>query len=175
MHDQDYLNYYFSQVWKPGKNRGPSDPENIAKLIHNNEWVLDVGCGSNPFKEYLDNVVGIDPASDNADIKTTIENYFPDRLFDVATCLGSINFGSEEIISKQIDMVVKCLKPKSRIYWRLNPGRQDHSNTECENIDFFPWTLEKLAEYATKYGYRQHDVETESYSGKIRFYAVWER
>ena len=63
-------------------------------------------------------------------------------LFDVATCLGSINFGSIDVISKQIAKVVSCLKPKSRVYWRLNPGRQDHPNRFCENIDYFPWTLE---------------------------------
>jgi hypothetical protein len=175
MHNQEYLNYYFSQIWKPSRNRDLSDPETISKLIGKDEWLLDVGCGNNPFKEYIANVVGIDPASGKADIVTTIENYQPDRLFDVATCLGSINFGNENTISLQIEKVVTCMKPVSRIYWRLNPGRQDHNNRECEQIEFFPWTHEKLNEFANKHGYKQTQVATETYSGKIRLYAVWER
>jgi hypothetical protein len=93
----------------------------------------------------------------------------------VATCLGSINFGSEEVIARQIDKVVSCLKPTSRIYWRLNPGRKDHDSELCNRIPFFPWTFEKLKEFADKYGFNQSNIEYETDGKVIRLYAEWHR
>jgi hypothetical protein len=60
-------------------------------------------------------------------------------------CLGSINFGTIEDIEPAVDKVVSLLKPQSQIFWRLNPGRQDHACGDCEQIKFFPWTHEILA------------------------------
>lgn len=174
MHNQEYLNYYFSKIWKPGTNRGISSPEQLIEQIDPIEWLLDVGCGKNPFKKLHARTVGIDPAFDESDYKCTIEDFEPTRLFDVATCLGSINFGSEEIISNQIEKVVSCLKPVSRIYWRLNPGQQDHSNEECANVVFFPWTFEKLNQFARMYNYTQ-TFETIENSSRVRMFAIWEK
>jgi 2-polyprenyl-3-methyl-5-hydroxy-6-metoxy-1,4-benzoquinol methylase len=173
-HNQEFLNFYFSEIWSPGNSNGITSHQEIAKKIKN-EWVLDVGCGTNPFKSLIKNVIGIDPAFDQADYKCTIEDYYPDRLFDVATCLGSINFGDEITIEKQIDKVVNCLKPNSRIYWRLNPGRQDHGNQECFNIPFFPWTFEKLDQFAKKYNYLQTVEMIDHHPSRSRLYAEWHR
>ncbi len=173
--NQEFINSYFSNHWNPGEVRGITSPESISKLIMPEEWLLDVGCGKNPFKLLLPNVVGIDPAFKEADIITTIEQYKPDRLFDVATCLGSINFGNEEAIAYQIERVVECLKLKSRIYWRLNPGRKDHDSPECQNIDFFPWTHEKLSQYANKHGYKQLNEQIDGHEKRPRLYAEWHR
>ena len=175
MHNQKLLNEYFAHHWKPGNNRGITSPAEIVKLISNNEWLLDVGCGNNPFKEFHTNVVGIDPAFDQADFKCTIEEYLPDRLFDVATCLGSINFGTIDIIEGQIDKVVSCLKPVSRIYWRLNPGRKDHENEECNQVPFFPWTFEILRQFAVKHNYVQTVEEIDAHISRPRLYAEWHR
>ena len=84
MHNQKLLNEYFSKHWTPGEYCGFSDPREISKFIDTNEWLLDVGCGHNPFKRLVKNVVGIDPAFTDADVLTTIELYNPDRLFDYA-------------------------------------------------------------------------------------------
>lgn len=175
MHNQEQLNEYFSKHWKPGHSRGLTSHARLATLISNDEWILDAGCGANPFKDLGKQVVGIDPAFDQADIKCTIEEYIPDRQFDVATCLGSINFGDEEVITRQIDKVVSCLKPTSRIYWRLNPGRHDHDNTECEDVPFFPWTFEKLREFADKHNYKQTVEEIDEHPTRPRLYAEWHR
>lgn len=175
MHDQNYLNEYFSTHWSLGQGRQLTSYENIAKKINPTEWVLDVGCGHNPFKNLLPNVVGIDPAFDQADFKCTIEEYQPDRLFDVALCLGSINFGTEEIILAQIKKVVSCLKPQSRIYWRLNPGRNDHGNEACENIKFFPWTLEYLRILSVQFGFQQTEDGNDFHPSRPRLYAEWIR
>lgn len=181
-HDQALLNNYFANHWKLGKGKGVSSPEEISKYIKEDEWVLDVGCGDNPFKKLLKNVVGVDPAFDQADFKCTIEEFaekedfaLPIVKFDVATCLGSINFGDVAVIERQIDKVVGCLKPTSRIYWRLNPGRQDHDNPECAKIPFFPWTFEILKGFAKKHNYVQTVEEIDAHVSRPRLYAEWHR
>jgi hypothetical protein len=174
-HNQTLLNEYFSKTWKPGNSRGLTSHERLATLIHKDEWVLDAGCGENQFKQLGLQVVGIDPAFEQADIKCTIEDYIPDRQFDVATCLGSINFGSEEVVARQIAKVVSCLKTTSRVYWRLNPGRHDHGNEECNSVPFFPWTFEKLREYACQHNYIQTAEQIDEHPTRPRLYAEWHR
>jgi hypothetical protein len=180
MHNQSLLNEYFGTKWKPNSNiRTYSSPIVIAQKILANKTVLDVGCGANPFKELLPFVTGIDPAFDQADVKCTIEEFVTDQLFDVATCLGSINFGSEETICLQVTKVVSLLKPAASVYWRLNPGRKDHADPSCESIPFFPWTLEYLNELAVSHGFRQENALVESGASLgnsvVRLYAEWHR
>lgn len=147
----------------------------LAQKVQPNEWVLDVGCGANPFKQLLPNVVGIDPARDEADVKIAIEEFKTDQLFDVAMCLGSINFGDRSDIEPAIQRVVDLLKPTSRIYWRLNPGRQDHACGDCERIKFFPWTHDILREFADRHGYTQTNEQQETNGRVVRLYAEWHR
>ena len=89
----------------------------LIDQVFDEEFVIDVGCGPNPFKGKIKNLVGIDPAYDEADYNVTIEEFTTDDKFDVAFCLGSINFGSFDTIIAQIDRVVNLLKPNARIYW----------------------------------------------------------
>jgi len=90
----------------------------------------------------------------------------------VAFCLGSINFGPEDTILKQIGHVVQLLTPHARIYWRCNPGRQDHGNEHCQEIDFFSWTPELLHQYAEQFGFRVADLQQDSNN---RIYCEWVR
>lgn len=174
--DQEFLNYYFSNHWKPSLSaHNHSSYKSIAQKISDREIVLDVGCGDNPFKKLLKNVVGIDPAFDEADYKVTIEDFETDIRFDVALCLGSINFGTQETISKQIRKIASLMKTKSRIFWRLNPGRKDHADPLCQKIEFFPWSFEKLQFFADIYGYQQINCQIDS-NGKVeRLYVEWIR
>lgn len=170
--NQQLLNNYFSQHWRGHLNLYRYSGLSLAKKIKPDEWVLDVGCGINPFKPMIANLVGIDPAFVQADYQTTIEDFKTEQRFDVALCLGSINFGSEETIKNQIKCVVNLLNPAARIYWRVNPGRQDHGNKECLAIDFFAWNIERLVKYADEFGFRlvdfRHDLNN-------RLYAEWTR
>lgn len=175
MHNQKAITEYFANHWKSVSSRGLTSHAVIAEKINDDEWILDAGCGSNPFKALGKQVIGVDPAFNQADVKCTIEDYVPDRQFDVATCLGSINFGTEEVIARQITKVVSCLKPTSRIYWRLNTGRYDHDNEECQDIPFFPWTFEKLREFADKYKYVQTVEKIDEHPTRPRLYAEWHR
>jgi hypothetical protein len=137
---------------------------------------LDVGCGPNPFKGRIANLTGIDPAFDQADVKMSIEYFAADNVnhnrFDVAFCLGSINFGTEVNILNQITTVVSCLRPTARIYWRCNPGIADHSNEECKDINFFPWTIDKHVKYSELFGFR---LITCCWDTGNRIYAEWSR
>ena len=93
-----------------------------------------MGCGSNPFKQLVKNCYGIDPANPAADEMTAIQDFVALQLYDVATCLGSINLGNEERIAAHIDCVVRCMRPVIHNRWRLNSRRCNHGNATCEDI-----------------------------------------
>lgn len=176
MHNQEFLNRYFAESWKPSIDAYTySAYSTLAKKVRPGQWVLDVGCGGNPFKKLLPNVVGIDPARDEADYKVAIEDFETNQRFDVAMCLGSINFGTITDIEPAVAKVVGLLKSQSQIYWRLNPGRQDHACGDCEQIKFFPWTHEILRSFADKHGYRQTNEQQETNDRVVRLYAEWHR
>ena len=170
--NQQLLNNYFSQHWRGHLNLYQYSGLSLAKKIKPEEWVLDVGCGINPFKSLIANLVGIDPAFGQADHQTTIEDFETEQRFDVAFCLGSINFGPKETIKNQINCVVNLLNPTARIYWRVNPGRQDHGNKECKEIDFFPWNESLLKKYAKEFGFRAVDIKQDLNN---RLYCEWAR
>jgi len=170
--NQIELNNYFSTHWRGHLNIYLYSGFSLVKKIKPDEWVLDVGCGINSFKPLIPNLIGVDPAFAQADYQTTIEDFVTQQRFDVAFCLGSINFGNEQTIKKQIQCVINLLKPTARIYWRVNPGLKDHGNNECKSIEFFPWSKEYLVEYAKDYGFQalniKHDLNN-------RIYCEWHR
>lgn len=167
---QSELNKYFNSVWKSNIDQYTHSGWNLIDKVKDDELVLDVGCGYNPFKDKIKNLVGIDPAFVEADYQTTIEQFQTDQKFDVAFCLGSINFGSEKKIIKQINSVIKLLKPTARIYWRCNPGRKDHNNKECEKIDFYPWSLDKHISLSEQFGFKLTEF---AWDNDTRIYAEW--
>ena len=168
--NQTALNNYFSTVWQSNLKQYKYSGWALVDKIKPYELVLDVGCGFNEFRSRMPNLLGVDPANDCADVKVSIEEFTATNKFDVAFCLGSINFGNEENILNQIGIVVNALKSKSRIYWRCNPGLADHNNDECKLIDFYPWTIEKHAEFAELFGYK---LMVARWDTGNRIYAEW--
>ena len=166
-------NNYFSTIWEPNFDEYTYSGWELLNKITRDEYVLDVGCGYNFFKPYLLYLVGIDSANKKADHIISIEDFETNVKFDVALCLGSINFGSYQTVYNQIDKIVSLLKPKSRIYWRCNPGNYDHDNDQCKELDFFPWSYEYHEHFATNFGYNVHKICLEPYNGRI--YAEWIR
>ena len=80
--DQNYLNYYFGNIWYHiAGNRQQFDKTGLALIdkIKEGETVIDVGCGANPFKGRIPNLIGIDPAFDQADVKCGIDEYETDQ------------------------------------------------------------------------------------------------
>ena len=170
--NQEFLNTYFKNNWNSDLDKYEFCGWSLIDKVFDEEFVIDVGCGPNPFKGKIKNLVGIDPAYDEADHNVTIEEFTTDDKFDVAFCLGSINFGSFDTIIAQIDRVVNLLKPNARIYWRSNPGQNDHPHQDCNKIDFFPWTFDKHRKFAEMFGFEVTDLKWDNCD---RIYAVWER
>lgn len=176
MKNQSNLNTYFSTEWKGNIEQYKySGPALIGKIALE-EYVLDVGCGDNYFKGKIKHLVGIDPANNAADVKMPIESFTTVVRFNVAFCLGSINFGTDDNIERQIAKVVSLLTPRARIYWRCNPGQQDHGTDGCKKINFYPWSIEKQIYYADKFGFKIFELRwDEGVSTNHRIYAEWVR
>ena len=109
-----------------------------ALNLETNETVIDIGCGYNEFKGKIKNLIGIDPYNDRADIDVHTLDYKPDIQFDVAICLGSINFGSSDKILAELENVVNMVKSGGMLYFRVNPGIQ-HDKPEAKWINFYDW------------------------------------
>ena len=146
--DQQVMQKYFTQVWQPKtkkyKYSGLSiiDEVNALKPLS----VVVLGCGFNEFKGKINNLVGVDPYNDKADIKWGITSYKPEQKHDVAICLGSVNFGGPEKIFFELQHIVSnVVKPGGLIFFRANPGEM-HNHPEAEWIDFFEWTPEFIVD-----------------------------
>ena len=166
------LNNYFANTWKSSLNQYNYSGFNLINKILPNESVIDVGCGFNEFRGRIQNLIGIDPANAQADYRLSIEGFQSAEKFDVAFCLGSINFGDESTIVNQISAVIKLLKPTARIYWRCNPGAADHGNEACKNIEFYPWTIDEHVKLSELFGFR---LMTCCWDNNNRIYAEWTR
>ena len=81
----------------------------IAELLPNNTRVLDVGCGYNEFKGKINNLIGIDPYNNKADLEVGTLQFRTDQKFDVILCLGSVNFGSRDKIIAEVGRCVDLL------------------------------------------------------------------
>ncbi len=172
--EQEFLDEYFSTIWldrKPEFDNYQYTGWSLLDKIGEHELVLDVGCGNNYFKGHR-NVYGIDPANSQADEMVTIENFETDRRFDVALCLGSVNFGSDEKIRQEIEKILQLLAADGRIYWRCNPGLQDHGNSEFTKVHVFPWSFEYHQTFAAEFGCSIVDLKWDSGN---RIYAEWKR
>lgn len=164
---------YFEHIWKPNMDQYEYSGWKILDKIGGTSNVLDIGCGYNLFKPHLgDRLTGIDPYNDHSDIRISIEDYISETPFDVILCLGSINFGPEEIILNQISKISKLCKVGTTIYWRQNPGLKDHKNPECQDIDFFEWSFEKNIRYADMFGFR---IEMLTWDSGRRIYSEWKK
>lgn len=93
----------------------------LAKEISDNEWVLDVGCGINPFKGTIKNLIGIDPIKyydSLVDVVTKLENYETEQKFDAFFCLGSLNPVNKQTLYNQFTKMQSLANTKHRIYIR---------------------------------------------------------
>jgi hypothetical protein len=94
----------------------------LVSEIDNNEAVLDVGCGINPFKGLIKNLVGIDPIhyqNSKVDVISTLEDFKTNQKFDVFFCLGSLHPTSKPILYTQFAKLKSLANPKYRIYARV--------------------------------------------------------
>ena len=148
------MDSYFNGIWKD-TNYEYLEHSGYSLVDYVNDQkpssVLDVGCGYNKLKGKIHNLIGIDPYNDAADVKVSVENY-KSAPYDIALCLGSINFGKEENINHQLDKLHLLWRRKA--IFRVNPGIP-HASWD-QFIEWYPWTPKKIYSIAKQYKY---DVE----------------
>lgn len=164
---------YFNGIWKDTSlEHYEYSGYSLVDYINNQKpsSVLDVGCGYNRFKGKIKNLIGIDPYNESADIKVSIENYNT-VPYDIALCLGSINFGDEETINKQIDKLHTLWRREA--IFRVNPGIK-HTGVKYENIEWYPWTQKKIYDVAKQYNYIVKDMKIEhTDKNELRYFFIY--
>jgi len=176
--DQKQIDDYFSGAWNGGKDKWTiTNTANIASKIGPDETVLDIGCGYNPFFEHVKYLYAFDPAIDAGNEMCTLEEFDSQgNTYDVVLCMGSINFGTIEHITSQVEKVVSLVKKGGRIYWRMNPGMADHDNEECKSVPFFEWDMRTNYNFANDNNCDVLDFQIDKHKdddNKVRLYAEW--
>ena len=173
MDHQTLVTDYFSTSWKP-KPLSAHKFSGLAILskIKSTDKVIDIGCGANQFKPYITDLIGIDPANSNADLKLTLEDFskINKEKFSVAICFGSINFGTEDNITNQISLITELLTINGKIFWRFNPGLYDHGNDDFKNVNLYAWTEDKAKFFANKFNFQ---IDELVYESPNRIYSEW--
>ena len=67
--DERYMSRFFGEIWQPTTDKYQYSGWALVDLINNENptAVLDFGCGYNPFKDRIQNLIGIDPYNNQAD------------------------------------------------------------------------------------------------------------
>ena len=169
--DDACLHKYFSKYWqndmKKWKYSGLALIDEVNSLKP--RAVLDVGCGYNEFKGKIDNVIGIDPYNECADLKVKTIDYKTDQRFDIILCLGSVNFGSRDKIIAEVGRCVNLLADGGTMFFRVNPGIQ-HDRPEAQWIEFFSWNVPFIIELAEIFNLQVLDIRDDTNSRKYFVY-----
>jgi SAM-dependent methyltransferase len=169
--DDACLHKYFSKYWnadmKKWKYSGVALIDEVNGLKP--RAVLDVGCGYNEFKGKIDNLIGIDPYNDRADLHVSTLDYKTDQKFDVILCLGSVNFGSRDKIIAEVGRCVNLLVEGGTMFCRVNPGIQ-HDRPEAKWIEFFSWNVPFIIELAEMFNLQVLDIRDDTNSRKYFVY-----
>ena len=170
--DKRYLNRFFGEIWKPTTEVYQYSGWGLVEEINKAEpkAVLDFGCGYNPFKGRINNLVGIDPYNNCADYMVDILEFKVEpESFDHIIVFGSLNFNSREEIDVRFERLVSILMPGGKMYFRANPGILWPNGPY---VDIFPWTFE----VAYDLGHR-HNLELETFKkdNNDRLYFVYKK
>ena len=169
--DDACLHKYFSKYWqndmKKWKYSGVALIDEVNSLKP--RAVLDVGCGYNEFKGKIDNLIGIDPYNDRADLQVSTLDYRTNQKFDVIMCLGSVNVGSKDKITAEVGRCVNLLADGGTMFFRVNPGVQ-HDKPEADWIEFFAWNVPFIIELAEMLNLKVLDIRDDTNQRKYFVY-----
>lgn len=171
--DYNVLKKYFTTVWQPITKKYKYSGLSIVDEVNNLKplRVLDLGCGYNEFKGKIDNLIGIDPYNNKADIQSSILDYKSQEQFDVVISLGSINFGTVDKVYLELENAVSLTKQDGLLYFRVNPGEQ-HKAPEAQWIQFFNWTSEFIINSSSALNCSILKLEQEVNDRGTRYYFV---
>ena len=165
------LHKYFSKYWendiKKWKYSGLALVDEVNSLKP--RAVLDVGCGYNEFRGKINNLTGIDPYNERADLLVSTLDYKTDQKFDVMLCLGSINFGDRDKIIAEVGRCVNLLADGGTMFFRVNPGVQ-HNKPEAKWIEFFAWNVPFIIELSEIFNLKVLDIRDDSNQRKYFIY-----
>jgi SAM-dependent methyltransferase len=169
--DDACLHKYFSKYWQNDMKKWKYSGLALVDEVNNLKprAVLDVGCGYNEFKGKIDNLIGIDPYNDKADLKVSTLEFKTTQKFDVILCLGSVNFGSREKVIAEVSRCVNLLEDGGTMFFRANPGIQ-HDRHEAKWIEFFSWNVPFIIELAEMFNLQVLDIRDDTNSRKYFVY-----
>src|SRR6056300_69122 len=169
--DDACLHKYFSKYWQNDMKKWKYSGLALIDEVNNLKprAVLDVGCGYNEFKGKINNLIGIDPYNDQADLKVSAMEYKTDKKFDVILCLGSVNFGSRDKIIAEVGRCVNLLAEGGTMFFRVNPGIQ-HDRPEARWIEFFAWNVPFIIELAEMFNLQVLDIRDDTNRRKYFVY-----
>ncbi|RSZ58874.1 class I SAM-dependent methyltransferase [Massilia atriviolacea] len=149
--NKELLRFFNARTWQASIERFPLSGYALVDRVNalRPRFVVDVGCGFNPFKGKIPNLIGIDIANDGADLQCDLHDApFADAAIDVCLALGSINFGDRAAILAALRKVHAWLKPGGSLFMRANPGEPIGAA-----ITVFPWDEESVAQFASELGF----------------------
>lgn len=150
--DEESKEFFLSRIVE---KYPPNGRKMIAEInLLNPELVIDLGCGLNQYKGKIKNLVGVDLLDYRADIVsdiTDLSQHFSSNVADVVLALGSINFGDDELIKKQLAEVKRLLKPQGLAYFRANLN--DHDPEHKGKLHYYGWSKDKVSEWSSIAGF----------------------
>ena len=169
--DDACLHKYFSKYWQNDMKKWKYSGVQLIDEVNSLKprAVLDVGCGYNEFKGRIDNLVGIDPYNDKADLQVSTLEYKTDTKYDVILCLGSVNFGDRDKIVAEVGRCVNLLADNGTMFFRVNPGVQ-HNKPEADWIEFFSWNVPFIIELAEMFRLKILDIRDDTNQRKYFIY-----
>lgn len=169
--DDACLHKYFSKYWQNDMKKWKYSGVQLIDEVNSLKprAVLDVGCGYNEFKGRIDNLVGIDPYNDKADLQISTLEYKTAEKYDVILCLGSVNFGDRDKIVAEVGRCVNLLADNGTMFFRVNPGVQ-HDKPEADWIEFFAWNVPFIIELAEMFNLKVLDIRDDTNQRKYFVY-----
>ena len=169
--DDACLHKYFSKYWNNDMKKWKYSGLALVDEVNNLKprAVLDVGCGYNEFKGKIDNLIGIDPYNNKADLQVAVMDFKTDQKFDVILCLGSVNFGNQNKIIKEVNKCVDLLTDGGTMFFRVNPGIM-HDKSEAKWIEFFSWNVPFIIELAEMLNLQVLDIRDDTNQRKYFVY-----
>lgn len=93
--------------------------ELMRKHLDPNDRIVDLGCGTNLYKEHFPDIVGVDVIDHpNVDVRSSILEFQSEEKFDAALAFGSIQYYDHRYIRQCFYKMVHLVKSGGLIFFR---------------------------------------------------------